>query len=291
MKLSIVLLASLTVFAAGKEDFDAHKKQAFELLRREDFRAALVEAQAAQKARPDDIESYRLTAEAHLGLGDYDAAEKSIQWMLDLRIGKADAQGWLLVARFREVTGDIEGALDAVNLAYARLDASETKLGPELLAYAGHLHLIAGRLKVAEQAVGSQPCETLARIRLQQGRREEAVAILQGLEDPKARQLLAELTGNYEAVDKNSAAFVLYLAVSSAGRSPAEALALAQKLAARRQDVFTLDALAMSQFAMGDLAGAQATMRKVIAVGSRDPRILAHIAQLGLSQTQSSFAP
>ena len=284
MKLSIFVFASLAALAADMTDLDKRRLLAQSLLQREDYAAALIEAKAIQKERPDDIQAYQLTASAQMGLGDYDAAEKSIQWMLDLRIGKADANGWLLVARFREVTGDIEGALDAVNLAYARLESGEQKQGPELLAYAGHLHLLVGHVSLAEQAVGSSPSVTLARIRLKQGRREEAVQILQGMNDNGARFLMAELTGNYSGIEPNTIDYVLYLAGTKGNAK--KALEHANQLAAKRRDVFTLDALAMAQFANGDTAAARGTMRRVVAIGSRDPRILAHLAQIGIESAQ-----
>src|SRR5207302_309787 len=104
---------------ADAVDFQARKIRVRALLERTDFRAALEEAASINREWPDDVAAYQLMAAARLGLGDYERAEKDLQWMLDLRIGKADPQGWLLLACFREVTGDIDGALEAVNSASA----------------------------------------------------------------------------------------------------------------------------------------------------------------------------
>ena len=122
---NLIVIASMTLLAAaGPVDLDSRKSEVRTLLDRKDYSAALSQAKSIQKERPDDIESYQMIATAQIALGDYDEAEKNIQWMLDLRIGKADSPGWLLLARVREVTGDIEGALDAVNLAYTRIPVS-----------------------------------------------------------------------------------------------------------------------------------------------------------------------
>ncbi len=78
--------------------FEARKAAIRTLLSKCDFAAALEQAQAINPEWPDDIAAYQLIAAAHLGLGDYPEAEGAAQWMLDLRIGKADTQGWLVLA-------------------------------------------------------------------------------------------------------------------------------------------------------------------------------------------------
>src|ERR1041385_583470 len=110
---AIVALACVACFAAESLSFEARKATIRTLLDKQDFAAALDQAQALNHDWPDDVPGYQFIAEAQMGLGNYAEAEGALQWMLDLRIGKADTRGWLLVARFREVIGDIDGAMDA----------------------------------------------------------------------------------------------------------------------------------------------------------------------------------
>jgi Flp pilus assembly protein TadD len=185
----LLALATLVGAAAGQTPLELHKAKAGMLLAQMDFAGALSEAQAANRASPDDVAAYQLMAAAQIELGDYAEAEKQLQWMLDLRIGKADAAGWLLVARFREATGDLDGALEAVNLGFARAPPD----GPEreaLAAYAARLLCSSGKLDLAERTIEpvaagpSAPAavlESLARLRMAQGRAAEANRVLRQL--------------------------------------------------------------------------------------------------------------
>src|SRR5262245_2114422 len=131
MKPAVFSFLSLAIIAADPPTFEFRKTAVRTLLEHGEFVAALQDAHAINREWPDDVPTYQLVAKAHLGLGNYAEAEKAIQWMLDLRIGKADAQGWLLVASIREITGDFEGALDAVQAGYASLPPGP---GPDRLS-------------------------------------------------------------------------------------------------------------------------------------------------------------
>ena len=270
-----------------------------------DFSAALAEAEAINRASPDDIAGYQLMAAAQLELGDYGDAEKQLQWMLDLRIGKADSQGWLLVARFREVTGDLDGALDAVNLAYGRLapgqerrTAGRGRLRRTPAVSCGQSSIWpARRLSGWATSPEAAPSllETLARVRLAQGKREEAIGIL--------RRLTARVPHPRTCIcwRRRPAAAADYAAFEAAARSlphrrttptgnwrcitPVAASSRPRRSRSRageslrRHDVFTLDALAVALFANRQTAEARSIMQRVLAVGTRDPEILEHAAR------------
>jgi len=300
----LILLALLLQVGVDASTFDARKTAIRRLLADRDFSAAIERAKTLNREWPDDIAAYQLLAEGHLGMGDYPDAERAIQWMLDLRIGKADFQGWLILSRFREAVGDTEGALDAVNMASVQLAAEDQSRRSHLLLYAAHLQLLAGRLELAEralQAAGSTNdplrIETLLRLRGAQGKRAEALRIVRGQEGalhPRQLFLLAEVSrdpGRYTAFEKaareimkttDNANVELALYYAGTGNRPSEALRIARAESARRHDVSTMCALAVALFANRQTMEAKSTMRNVLAVGTRHPEILRHANRMGV---------
>ncbi len=290
---------SASLLFASPETFEQQKVLLRELLESEDYRNALVQARSLQKEWPDDVEMYRLLGAASLGVGNYAEAEKHIQWMLDLRIGKSDFSGWLLVARFREATGDWEGALESLNSAHARASTAEQR--QSALTAAGRIHLNAGRLPVADQAVAAllkenpdspAALQLLARVRLSQGRKDEAIGTLRALAEKSAGvgslYLLATLTkdpvhcASFELAARSlagrtrnaNAELALYL--SGQGERPVEALQFARTEAARRRDARTLEALAVALLANGLQKEARDVIEEALTSGSRDPELAAH---------------
>jgi tetratricopeptide (TPR) repeat protein len=125
MKILLALfLAGAALFAQAPVQFDGHKAKIRELLQEKKYEAALAEARGLNQKFPDDIASYQFLVDAHLGLGQKKEAERAAQWMLDLRLGKADAQGWWRVAKVRAAYGEVDDALAAMAqaLRIARLD-------------------------------------------------------------------------------------------------------------------------------------------------------------------------
>ena len=203
----LTLIPALTLFAAAPS-FEEKKAEVRELLARRDSRTALDRAIALNKQWPDDVIGYELLTAARLGVGDYAEAEKAAQWMIDMRIGKTDPIGWMLVAQIREATGDPDGAIDALNTGYVTLAPLQTAERKALLTYAGHLHLRTGKLEIAAKMLQDRlklgpdaDCTAaLAAVRLKQGNREEATAMLRKLSDteahPRYLYQLAEVTGS-----------------------------------------------------------------------------------------------
>lgn len=288
------------LLCAGPATFESRKASVHALLAKYDFAAALDEAQAINREWPDDITAYQLMTAAHLGLGNYSDAEKAAQWMLDLRIGKADAQGWLLVARVREVTGDFDGAIDAVNSGYANLAPGQDRDRVALLARSGRLYRLAGKLDKAERVLrdalviapsDESVLETLARVESARGLQAESMEIFKQLAsstgDPRylyeAHSFAAfERAARERMNSTDNANRELALYYAGEGQRPAEALAITRREAERRHDVWTLDALAVALHANGKTTEARSTMQRVLAVGARYPEILRHAAKLGL---------
>lgn len=306
MKLSILLLA-VTAFAADPALFESRKVNVRSLLDRCEFASAAEQAKQLNREAADDVAVYQLVAAAELGLGNYEAAERSIQWMLDLRIGKADAFGWFLIARLREETGDLDGALEAANLAYARLVPGQAPDLRSMLVYSARLRIEAGKLNDAEQILlgalqTAQNDEVLltqlAALRMAQQKRTEAAGILRGLIKPEAHPRVlyqfAQATGvpsDYAVFERKALERIgnadnanrqLVLYYAGPGKRPAEALKIARRETDRRHDILTLDALAVALNASGRAAEARTTMQRTLGVGTRDPEILKHARQMGV---------
>ena len=298
----------MAAFCAESKTLQSEKDEIRSLLKLNDFSTAASHAKVLNKRTPDDVSTYQLLADAQLGLGDYDDAEKSIQWMLDLRIGKADAAGWFLIARFREYTGDIDGAVEAANLSYTRIVPGQQPDKLSLLLYSVHLQMLAGNLNNAETLLKGMPVElpdgeatlaALARLRFMQNRKEEAILILTNLVEkgshPRYQYQLALLTekpSDFEAfelaaikrkagADNVNRELVLYY--SASGHRPQEALTIARSEANKRHDNLTMDSLAIALHQCGESEEARTIMSKILKVGSVDSDVLNHAAAFGLS--------
>ena len=124
---------------------------------------------------------YGMLTDAKIELGSYDDAEKSAQWMLDLRPGNIPAL--TRAAYLRELFGDIEGAIELMQAAFGRMPYQETEDRAWVLTQIGHLELIrqhpAEAERALEQALDLFPnyhyaLGTLAEVRTAQKRHREA---------------------------------------------------------------------------------------------------------------------
>ena len=295
-------------FAADTTSLAVRKENVRAFLDRGDFAKAAEQAKVMNRETPDDISTYQLLAAADLGLGDYDKAEHSIQWMLDLRIGKADAAGWLLVAQLREVTGDLDGAIEAVNLAYSRVVPGQRPDTQSLLVYSAKLQMLLGKLDYAEKILqgmnaslpgGEAALAALAQLRILQHREADANEILRRLAYPGShpryfyqQAMVSAKPEDYQVFeaaalqrkdDFDNANIELILYYAGQGKRPDRALNMARSEVTKRHDVLTLDALAMALFESGETTEARTTMERILAVGTRNPEVLRHAARLGVN--------
>jgi tetratricopeptide (TPR) repeat protein len=115
---------------------------------RHDFRTALRYGIRARAAAPGVVKPYGVIVDAQVELGRYDAAERTLQRMVDL---KPNLDSYARVSYFRELHGDVAGAIEAMRLAASA--AGDTR---ENLAYVqtlvGNLELSRGRSDAAERA-------------------------------------------------------------------------------------------------------------------------------------------
>jgi tetratricopeptide (TPR) repeat protein len=287
------------------DNFEALKVRAWVLLGQHQFADALDLARALNKRAPDDLLVYGFLTDAYAELGRYREAEEACQWMLDLRPGNIPA--FTRAAYLRELFGDIEGAIELMAAAYERSAPGETEDRAWMLAQLGHLAVIGGKLDDADRLLADSlklfpdyhyALAALAKLRTVQGRHADAVVLLrrryeiaphpENLYD-LARALAragrqAEATRAFATFEaqalKESAGWdnanreLVYYYIDVAHR-PEEALRIAEREAARRQDVHTLAAHASALHASGRTAEAKQTIDRALAVGVKDPDILA----------------
>lgn len=294
--------------AIAPDNFEALKVRTWALLGQHRFAAALELAAALNKKVPDDLMVYGMLTDANIELGKYDDAEKSAQWMLDLRPGNIPAL--TRAAYLRELFGDVEGAIELMQGAVNRMPFQETEDRAWVLTQIGHLEYVRGRYPAAEQALNDAltlfpdyhyTLGALADVRTAQKRHREAADLQQRrytvaphpenlfeLAEAQARAgMTAQAAKSYAAFDQGARAemngddnanreLIAYLA--GAGKKPAEALALAQKEIAKKGDVYTREAYAWALWKNGRKADARKEIATVLAVGVQHPRVLERAA-------------
>ena len=297
-------------FAIAPDNFDGKRTEVWLLLGKHEFAAALEQAKKLNQKMPDDVMVYGFLADANVELGNYREAEQAAQWMLDLRPGNLPAL--TRAAYLRELFGDTEGAIDLMQMALQSTAPSEVEDAAWILSQMGHLEFSRGRLPEAEkylqQALTSfagyhYALGNLAKVRVQQRRYAEAVALLEQRYQaaPHAENLfeLAEalqLAGRCQDAEKAFAEFEQKSLVESHradnsnrelifyyadhAHQPLKALAVAQGEFTRRHDVYTLDAYAWALHVNGKDEEARQRIKDALAVGIRDAKLLRHAAEI-----------
>jgi tetratricopeptide (TPR) repeat protein len=294
-------------------NLDAQKIHIWLLLGRHEFSAALDDAKTLNRRIPDDVLVYGFLVDANAELGNYKDAETAAQWMLNLRPGNLPAL--TRAAYLRELFGDVDGALELMNMAYQSTPPTENEDGAWILTQMGHLRLSEGNTAEAEsllyQALQKFPgyqyaLGNLAKVRIMQHRYEDAIDLLQKRYDaaPHAENLYdlaeaLEMAGRASAARKAFADFEIKSLAESVradnsnreltfyyadhAHEPAKALEVAQKESARRHDVYTLDAYAWALHVSGQNGEARKQIDAALFVGIRDAKMLRHAGEIALS--------
>ena len=283
------------------------------LLGKHEFAAAREEALQLNKRMPDDVMVYGFLTDANVELGNYDEAERSAQLMLNLRPG--NSAGVTRAAYLRELFGDVEGALELMNVALASIGPSEVEDAAWILTQSAHLQLSVGNIAQAEtnlqQALTLFPSYhyalgNLAKVRIAQKRYDDAVHLLKQRYQaaPHAENLydLAEalqLAGRKKEAqdafaefeqkslletdrgDNSNRELIFYYA--DYAHAPLKALEVTKREVSRRHDVYTLDAFAWALHVNGDDREARKQVEAALAVGIRDARMFRHAGEIALA--------
>jgi len=301
-------------------DFQLQKTQAALLLSRHEFVKARELASVLNRRVPDDVMTYGYLAEADIALGNYPEAETNAQWMMNLRPNNTPAL--LVGARLRTLYGDARGAIEFLNRAYSQTSPIEVEeqawIANQIASIeidSGQIEAAAQTLEQAEQIFPSYPytIENLARVRTGQNRLNEAVQVwMQATRIDHDPHALYELAKAQEAVGQRKEARATYAEFEKLAGEPgsatdasrldlilmyagspataAEALRLAQREMAARQDVWTLDAYAWALYANEKLQDADAAVQKALADGIQSAQIWDHAGHIAMKLNHSADA-
>ncbi len=299
-------------FAISPGNLDGARIHVWLLLGRHEFASALEEATVLNKKTPDDVMVYGFLTDANVELGKYKDAETSAQWMLNLR--GANVPSLTRAAYLRELFGDDEGAVELMEMALQSVAPEEVEDRAWITTQIAHVKLASGKPKQAEallqQALAEFPnyhyaLGNLAKVRIQQGRYDEAVELYRQryTAAPHAENLYdladaLQLSGKSDEAAKAFAEFEQKSLAESAradnsnhelvfyyaddAKQPQKALEVARREYARRQDVFTLDCYAWALYVNGDYSEAREQIQRALAVGIQDAKLLRHAGEISL---------
>lgn len=277
-------------------------------LARHRFADAIQTGLRAVALDPDSARALGVAGDAQIELGRYDDAFATFQRMVDLR---PDLSSYARVSYARELTGDVDGAIDAMRAA-----AEAGGPAPENVAYTqvllGNLQFDRGDLDAAEAAyrtalrgLAGYPAARagLGRVLAGRGRYREAAeqyrtaidvnpapdsvialgevsaAAGDGDRARRAYELAAAqqrlLVANGVDVDREQALFE-----ADHGGDLADALAAARRAMTDRPSIHSADALAWILYRTGDLQGALDASRQARRLGTRDALILFHAGMI-----------
>jgi tetratricopeptide (TPR) repeat protein len=294
------------------EDFQIRKTQVVLLLAQNRFTEAREKATVLNRRIPDDAMIYGYLAEAEIALGDYSEAVKSAQWTLNLRAN--NIPGLLLAGQLRMLTGDADGSLEVLNLAYKETSPTETEELAWIANQIASVQIDSGKTEAAEATLQRSEqlfphypytLENLARVRVAQHRANDAVQLLVQLKQPdtnpdvlfqlvearkaagQSKELPASVAEFRQAamklVDQPDNANCDLILLDSEDPSHAEdALKLAQHEKDARHDVWTLDAYAWALYSNGKFQDADVAIQKAIGSGIQNAGIFNHAGHIAL---------
>ena len=286
-------------------------------LSRHDFRAGLRDALRARALAPAVVAPFGTVVDALVELGRYAQAATALQEMVDR---KPNLAAYARVSYFRELHGDLDGALAAMRAA-ASAGGAAPEQGAYVRALLGGLELQKGRIAAAVRqdreallAVPGYPAAEagLAQADIARGRLAPAIARLQRVVDrlPLPNYVIAlgeaQAAAGRRADAAQSFALVrvetrlqqragvnadVELALFEADHgSPRRAVALGRRAWAAAPSVRSADALGWALHRAGRTRAALGWARRALALGSRDPAFLTHAGLIARSAGRPRLA-
>lgn len=285
-----------------------------------DFVGARNEAQEILADAPDQLQALATLGDASLELGDVDAARASYA-SLDRQL--ATPPVWSRLAHLAYVEGDVDRAIGLVQRA---IDAVADEPPSEATAFysfqLGELYRARDNLTGAEaayeQALDDLPTYVpamagLAHVREAQGRRADAITLLEAATDLIPQPELVAALGDLRALNGDVAgaerAYALVERIGALARATGsvynrqlvlfaadhdrdvtDAIAVARAELSVRHDVYAHDALAWALFKDGQLAEAAAEAKAALALGTPDSRISYHAGMIAAAQGRDDDA-
>ena len=285
------------------ENFTATSGLGSLALGRHDFRKALELGRTARRSNPTIARNYGVIADAQIELGRYAAAERTLQRWVDL---KPELSSYARVSYFRELNGDLRGALEAMRLAVsAGGESTENFSYVETLV--GNLQLQRGAYAKAERAyravLESDPeyapaIAGLARLRAGRGDLDAAIRMYRGVvevlplpeyvvalgEAEEAAGRLAAARRDYELVaaqiellEANGVDTDVDLALFEADHGNRDrAVVLGRRAWRAAPSVRSADAYSWALSRAGHTHAALRLSHEAMRLGSRDPSFLYH---------------
>lgn len=237
---------------------------------RHDFGAARDWGRRAERVLPDSAQAQGVLVDALTQLGEDEAASASLQRMLDLRPGVAS---FTRAAYHFELRGRLDDARDALERALESASSQEEaafcRFHLDELALYQRPRTVDEELEHYRALVAKAPSpEYLVKYGEALEKKGDG-STARAQYDLALRQLLA-LGG-----DDLSAALI-----TADHGDPAEALRLAEKEWAKRQSVFTADAMAWALHVNKRSAEALPYSDRAVSLGWRDPTVLRHRTQI-----------
>jgi tetratricopeptide (TPR) repeat protein len=304
------LEASERAVAADPIFWAGHTLRATVLFALHDFSGALAEAQTTFAADPNQLDALAVIGDASLELGDLPAAASAYA---DLAEDSPSPPVWSRLAHLAFLRGDATVALEVANRAVAAVDPAEDSAGAAFYRYQlGELHRLLGNLPPAAAALedslsaldGYVPAAAaLANVREAQGRRTEAIELLESAATARPQPEILAALGDLYALDGDEAkaeqqyALVeriatlaragggiydrqLILFAADHGRGVELAVSAAAASLEHRKDVYGYDAYAWALLAAGRVDEASAAITGALALGTPDPRIAYHAGMI-----------
>ncbi len=285
---------------------------------RHQFREALEIGTRAKALNPNIPRIYGVIADAQIELGMYDDAVQTLQIMVDMR---PDLSSYSRVSYARELYGDLDGAIDAMQMAVAA-GGPATENSAWVRVQLGNLYFAKNDLPAAEQQYQATLTKLpdyvyglagMARVRAAQGHTDQAIALYQraiarmplpefviGLgELQEATGRSADAAKQYELVRAMQQLFKangvdtdLELALFDAdhGSDPVTTLALARAAYERRPSVKGADTLAWALFKAGQVAEARRYADQALRLHTQDALMLYHAGMIAHAQGDTAAA-